>query len=67
VWKGGELVAAGAERGSRGVRRGSASAESEPQIALGDGKGCACPGRGWAKLTIAAVVVESGGMVYSKD
>jgi hypothetical protein len=67
VWEGGQLVAAAAERESRGVWRGSGSAESGLQIALGGEKGRACPGRGWVKLMIAAVVVESGGMVYSKD
>ena len=66
VWEEGQLVAA-AERGIHGVRRGSASAELKLQIALGDEKGRACPGRGWVKLTIAAVVAEFGGTVYSRD
>jgi hypothetical protein len=66
VWEGEHLVAAGAQRGSCGVRRGSALAERELQIALESEKRRACPDRGWVKLTIAVVVV-SGGMVYLQD
>lgn len=69
MWvEGAPRVAAGAGRGSRGVRRGGESAGPELQIAFGTGDGRECPDRGWAKTTIAVAVVEcGGGMGYSQD
>jgi len=64
----GRPVPAEAERGNRGVQRGSVSTESELGFGHGGGNGRACPDRAWVKMMVAAVgVAFGGGTVHSQD
>ena len=72
VWEGGQPVPVAVERGSRGVRRGSAAAGPELEFGLGSGNGRACPDRAWVKMMVVVVVVvvvivSGGGKTYSQD